>query len=136
MKILMFYAPEFWWKPYQKSLEEAPPPGGETLVKEAVVVFYQVEEKDPDQEKKVVEKLIKNIKWLARKFDTKKIVLHSFNHLSSSKASPQEALALISKAKEKLNRGGFELYETPYGWLNEWKMHVAGESLAKVFKDL
>ena len=136
MKILMFYAPEFWWKPYQKSLGEAPAAGGETLVKEAVVVFYQVEEKDPDQEKKVVEKLIKNIKWLARKFDTKKIVLHSFNHLSSSKASPQEALALISKAKEKLNRGGFELYETPYGWLNEWKMHVAGESLAKVFKDL
>lgn len=136
MKILMFYAPEFWWRPYQKALEDAPEAGGETLVREAVVVFYQVEEEDPEREKKVVEKLVKNIKWLARKFGTEKIVLHSFNHLSSSKAAPQEALALISRAKEKLNRGGFEIYETPYGWLNEWKMHVAGESLAKVFKDL
>jgi hypothetical protein len=25
---------------------------------------------------------------------------------------------------------------TPFGYLNEWKIHVAGESLAKVFKDL
>ena len=132
----MFYAPEFWWRPYQKALEDAPEAGGETLVRKAVVVFYQVEEEDPEREKKVVEKLVKNIKWLARKFGTEKIVLHSFNHLSSSKAAPQEALALISRAKEKLNRGGFEIYETPYGWLNEWKMHVAGESLAKVFKDL
>ncbi|WP_022854300.1 threonyl-tRNA synthetase editing domain-containing protein [Thermodesulfatator atlanticus] len=136
MKILMFYAPEFWWKPYQKVLPQAEEGFSETTVKNAVVVFYQVEEEDPAREKKVVEKLVKNIKWLARKFDTKNIVLHSFNHLSVSKASPEEGLALINKAKEKLLRAGFNLYETPFGWLNEWKMHVAGESLAKVFKDL
>ncbi len=136
MKIIMFYAPEFWWKPYQQVLKEAPAAGPETLVKETVVVFYQVEAEDPERFKKVVEKLVKNIKWLARKFGTQKIVLHSFNHLSTSKASPEEARALIERVKEKLVKGGFEVYETPYGWLNEWKMHVAGESLAKVFKDL
>ena len=132
----MFYALNFWWKPYQKVLENAlsEPQAQET--QKAIVVFYQVEARDPGREKRVVEKLVKNIKWLARKFETQKIVLHSFNHLSLSKASPEEALSLIEKAKEKLRRGGFELYETPYGWLNEWKMHVAGESLAKVFKDL
>ncbi len=132
----MFYAPHFWWKPYQKVLEEAPQPGPEKEVKEAVIVFYHVEAHDPEREKKVIEKLVKNIKWLARKFGTQKVVLHSFNHLSLSKASPEEGFSLIQKAKEKLTRGGFEVYETPFGWLNEWKMHVAGESLAKVFKDL
>ncbi len=136
MKILMFYAPEFWWKPFSRVLEEAGDPGPETRVEKAVVVFYHVEAEDPAREKKIVEKLVKNIKWLARKFDTKRVVLHSFNHLSTSKASPEDGLALINRAKEKLARGGFELYETPFGWLNEWKMHVAGESLAKVFKDL
>ncbi|MDH3557913.1 MAG: hypothetical protein OES18_18905 [Deltaproteobacteria bacterium] len=25
---------------------------------------------------------------------------------------------------------------TPFGYLNEWKLHVAGESLAKVFKEI
>ncbi len=136
MKIIMFFAPEFWWKPYSQVLPEAPDPGPENRVERAVVVFYHVEAEDPPREKKVVEKLVKNIKWLARKFGTTQVVLHSFNHLSVSKASPEEGLALIEKAKEKLRRGGFKIYETPFGWLNEWKMHVAGESLAKVFKDL
>jgi len=136
MKIIMFYTRSFWWKPHQKVLENTLLNPETQEVKDTVVVFYQVEAQDPKREKRVVEKLVKNIKWLARKFETKKIVLHSFNHLSLSKASPEEALSLIEKAKEKLKRGGFELYETPYGWLNEWKMHVAGESLAKVFKDL
>ncbi|OAG27255.1 threonyl-tRNA synthetase editing domain-containing protein [Thermodesulfatator autotrophicus] len=136
MKIIMFYALEFSWKPYQKVLasgEEAPEA---KALSKAVVIFYQVEAEDPPREKKVVEKLVKNIKWLARKFETKTIVLHSFNHLSTSKASPEESYAIISKAKEKLKRADFELYETPFGWLNEWKMYVAGESLAKVFKEI
>ncbi len=136
MKIIMFYAFNFWWKPYQQVLKDAEGEPQTREVKEAVVVFYQVEAEDPDREKKVLEKLVKNIKWLARKFDTKRVVLHSFNHLSSSKADPEEARSLIEKARQKLAQGGFELHETPYGWLNEWKIHVAGESLAKVFKEL
>ncbi|AEH45294.1 hypothetical protein Thein_1428 [Thermodesulfatator indicus DSM 15286] len=136
MKIIMFYALEFSWKPYQKVLDSGEDTPKETSLSKTVVVFYQVEAEDPAREKKVVEKLIKNIKWLARKFDTKAVVLHSFNHLSSSKASPEESYAIIEKAKEKLKRTGFNIYETPFGWLNEWKMHVAGESLAKVFKEI
>jgi len=136
MKIVMFYALEFWWKPYAQVLDEAIDATGEVLVKEAVVAFYQVEAQDPERRKKVVEKLVKNIKWLARKFDTQKVVLHSFSHLSLSKAPPEEAREIIAQAKEKLQRGGFEVFETPYGWLNEWKIHVAGESLAKVYKEL
>ena len=132
----MFYALEFWWKPYAQVLDEAIDATGEVLVKEAVVAFYQVEAQDPERRKKVVEKLVKNIKWLARKFDTQKVVLHSFSHLSLSKAPPEEAREIIAQAKEKLQRGGFEVFETPYGWLNEWKIHVAGESLAKVYKEL
>ncbi len=136
MKIVMFYALEFWWKPYARVLEGAGEAEKEVGVKEAVVVFYQVEAQDPERRKKVIEKFVKNVKWLARKFDTKKVVLHSFSHLSLSKAPPEEARKIITHAQEKLQRGGFEIFETPYGWLNEWKIHVAGESLAKVYKEL
>ncbi len=136
MKIIMFYVHEFWWKPYAPTVSEAGDPGPERDLKEAVVVFYQVEAHDPDREKRVVEKLVKNIKWLCRKFETQRVIFHSFSHLSLSKAPPEQGKMLVKKAKEKLTKSGFELYETPYGWLNEWKMHVAGESLAKVFKEL
>ena len=135
MKILMFYVHEFSWKPFAKVLNLTDLSSQEEeKVNDALVIFYHVEREDIERAKKVIEKLVKNIKWLARKFGTSKVVLHSFNHLSDSKAEPEEVLLLINKAKERLSRGGFDLYETPFGWLNEWKMHVAGESLAKVFK--
>jgi len=37
--------------------------------------------------------------------------------------------------KERLQRTGYEVIVTPFGYFNEFKMHVAGDSLAKVFKE-
>ncbi len=64
MKIILYYAPSFWFKTYKKVLDEVPDLEMEKTIEKAVVA------------------------------------------------------------------------ETPFGYLNEWKMHVAGESLAKVFKEL
>jgi len=136
MKILMFYSPEFWFKTYEKVLPDVPIRDADTSVKNAVVVFYHAEAGDPEREGNVLKKFIKNIKWLAGKFDTNNVVLHSFNHLSTSKAPPDFTCSLIDTAKERLAGSGFIITETPFGYLNEWKMHVAGESLAKVFKDI
>jgi hypothetical protein len=136
MKILMFYSPEFWFKTYAKVLPDVPVRDADTSVKNAVVVFYHAEAGDTDREDSVLRKFIKNIKWLAGKFETNNVILHSFNHLSTSKAPPDFTCGLIDNAKKRLAGSGFIITETPFGYLNEWKMHVAGESLAKVFKDI
>ena len=136
MKILMFYTHEFWFKTFQKTLPEVPDLDVEHKVENAVVVFYQCEAEDEDRLKSVLSKTVKNIKWLTRKFDTQTLVLHSFSHLSNSKASPEFANLLIGKVKDKLLNVDYMIHETPFGYLNEWKMHVAGESLARVFKDI
>jgi hypothetical protein len=136
MKILMFYAPTFWFKTYEKVIENVPDHHAEKEIKASIVVFYHCESEDIDREENVLKKFLKNIKWLAGKFQSKSIVLHSFNHLSSSKAPPEFSRAFKDRAKERLINNGFSVSETPFGYLNEWKMHVAGESLAKVFKDL
>ena len=131
----MFYAPEFWFKTFQKVLEDVKDQDIEETVNEAVVVFYHVEAEDEAKRSNVLTKLIKNIKWLSGKFKTKNLVIHSFNHLSSSKAPPDFSNGLIEDAKARLVNSGFSITETPFGYLNEWKIHVAGESLAKVFKE-
>jgi hypothetical protein len=136
MKILMFYAPSFWYKTYEKVLETVPDRDIEESTENAVVVLYHVEAEDVDRESKVLSKLIKNLKWLSGKFKTKNLVFHSFNHLSVSKAPAVFSKTLIDAAIERLSNSGFEIIETPFGFLNEWKIHVAGDSLAKVFKDL
>ena len=136
MKLILFYAPSFWFKTYQKVLEYVPDQDVEANCHRAVVVFYHVETEDLERRGKVLTKFIKNIKWLAGKFDSNSVVLHSFNHLSSSKAPADFAEELISDARQKLEQSGYSVTVTPFGYLNEWKLHVAGESLAKVFKEI
>ena len=135
MKILMFYAPSFWFTTYEKVLPHVEDCSLEKTIDKAVVVFYHCEAGDIEKRSSVLTKLVKNIKWLAGKFGTGSLVLHSFNHLSSSKAPADFAQGLIDDARERLLRAGFTVSETPFGYLNEWKIHVAGESLAKVFKE-
>ena len=136
MKLLLFYCPEFWFKTFEKALPEAPDQEAERTCREAVVVFYQAEAEDVGRESRVIDKWVKNVKWLAGKFQTRTVVLHSFNHLSASKGSSETAAFMVREARSRLERGRFEVHETPFGYLNEWKMHVSGESLAKVFKEI
>lgn len=136
MKLLMFYSPEFWVRPFEKSVPDAPQQPPEDAFHRAVVVFYHVEAEDSGRRGNVIAKWVKNAKWLAGKFGTKTVVLHSFNHLSHSKASPESAAAIREEVRSRLERAGFEVFETPFGWQTEWKLHVSGESLAKVFKEI
>ena len=136
MKIILFYAPSFWFRTYEKVLPDVPDHDVERTEENSVVVFYQAEAEDVEREGSVLTKLVKNIKWLAGKFKTRTVVLHSFGHLSLSKAPSEFTAKMITSAKERLTQTGYQVIETPFGYLNEWKMHVAGDSLAKVFKDL
>lgn len=135
MKLLMFYAPSFWFKTHQRVLADAPELDEEQTIDEAVVVFYQAESHDADDQSATLNKIVKDVKWLTRKFQAGAVVLHSFNHLSSSKAPPELALALMGKVAERLTAAGLAVHQTPFGYLNEWKLHVAGPALAKVFKE-
>ena len=135
MKLLLFYAHKWWFKTSSKSLIEVPDIQMEDSLENTVVVFYHAEKEDEEKGKGVLDKFVKNIKWLAGKFGTKHVVIHSFNHLSSSKASPEFSEQLINQATERLRNTGYTVMCTPFGYFNEFIIHVGGESLAKVFKE-
>ena len=123
MKLLLFYAPSFWFKTYQKVLEQVPDQNLEADCQDAVVVFYHVEAGDLERRGKVLTKFIKNIKWLAGKFDSKSVVLHSFNHLSGRKAPADFAEGLVQDARQRLATSGYSVTVTPFGYLNEYIVH-------------
>ncbi len=135
MKLLMFYTKEWWYKTASKTLPDAPDVDKEEKADHAVVIFFHCEAEDEDKYEGVVQKFAKNAKWIAGKFGTKNIVLHSFNHLSSSKSSPDFARKLLGEVLERLERTGYAVMTTPFGYFNEFRIHVAGDSLAKVFKE-
>lgn len=135
MKLVMFYVHEWWYKTASRTLPDVPEAEKEGEMKNAVIIFYHSEAEDEGKRESVLQKFIKNTKWISGKFNTKNVVLHSFNHLSLSKSSPQFAKALLDGAVEKLERTGYTVMTTPFGYFNEFRMHVAGDSLAKVYKE-
>ncbi len=136
MKLLMFQARRFWYRPYAKALPDAPDVEGEQEVADAAVIWVHAEEEDLARRGKVLTKMLKNIKWLANKQDLERIVLHSFTHLSDSKADPTFAQGLLEEAAGRLRRTGYEVWITPFGYVCEWELAVRGESLGRVFKSL
>jgi hypothetical protein len=135
MKLLLFHMPSFWYQTHEKSIPEAPDMDVSVEVTGCIVALIQAEGDDPEKGKKVLDKLIKNIKWLAGKFGTKRAVLHFFSHLSESRADPEYARDLLDRAAERLEGAGYEVHVTPFGYFCEMKLHIGGESLAKVFKE-
>jgi hypothetical protein len=85
MKLLMVYANNFAYKTTTKTLEEFPEIDEKEEIEQALIGFIHIEEKDGENLSKAVTKMIKNLKWVANKNNTKNIVLHSFAHLSESK---------------------------------------------------
>jgi len=136
MRLLMFYTSQWWYHTAQKTLADVPDSEGEGSLENAVVVFWHAEAEDEDRAQAVNKKFLKNVKWLAGKFETKNVVLHSFNHLGTSKSSPEFASKVLEEVRGRLEGVGYTVLCTPFGYFNEFKMHVAGDSLAKVYKEI
>ncbi len=131
----MIFADTFRYKTSMKNLESAPSVEEEKTVEKSVVGFVHLEEADQDRKGYIVTKLIKNLKWLARKNGTKKVVLHSFAHLSESKAPPEFVKEVLEEAKERLEKAGYETIVTPFGYFLNLEIKAPGHPLARVFKE-
>lgn len=136
MKLLMFNVREFWFRTHSKTVETMPDAEEEKLIDNALVVFINAEKEDETRAQSVLAKTIDNITWLARKVNRKRIVLHAFSHLSDNKSNVGYASGFISDLQRKLAEKGYEAITTPFGYFLEFRLHVLGESLAKVWKSL
>ncbi|MDF1815720.1 MAG: threonyl-tRNA synthetase editing domain-containing protein [Verrucomicrobiales bacterium] len=136
MRLLLFYTHDFWLKPFRQNLDGVEETEQETETQEAVLALVHAEPEDTGREGKVVTKAIKNIKWVAGKFDSKRVVLHYFAHLGKESAQHELAREMVESMRERLEKSGYEVHVTPYGYFNEFKLHVAGESLGKVFVEI
>jgi len=136
MKLLMFNANEFWFKTFEKTVDAVETRDTEASIREALVIFINVEKDDETRRDKVVKKAVENINWLTRKTGRTRVVLHSFAHLSESKSSITFAEEVFRLIMTRLEARGVEIHMTPFGYFLEFKIHVRGESLAKVWKSV
>ncbi|ACN13904.1 ThrS1 [Desulforapulum autotrophicum HRM2] len=134
MRVLFWYCDNFDWNPAIKTIEEVPDaqPFGCT---NAVVAFIHVEPKDLDPASSAETKLVKNSKWLARKWSVNQIVLHSFTHLGEEKADPDMAQAVLNNAQVRLETSGYDTIQTPYGYFLDLSIKAKGHPLARIYKE-
>ncbi|MHA1936019.1 MAG: threonyl-tRNA synthetase editing domain-containing protein [Candidatus Thorarchaeota archaeon] len=130
MKLLMFHVEEFWFRSNEYGEDES----DGTTVEEAILVWIQSEADDVQNRVAVLRKMVKNIRWLASKLGTTRVILHSFAHLGESKSTPDLAEHVIEETADRLRERDFDVTIVPFGMFFEFKLHVKGPSIAKVFK--
>ncbi|NPA42897.1 MAG: hypothetical protein GXO27_02580 [Chlorobi bacterium] len=136
MKVLMIYAREFAYEPTVKTLPDFPDVTEGRAYREVQVVCVQVEAEDQENLKSKETKLVKLIKWAAKKNDTKRILLHSFAHLSESKAPPSISKSVFDAVETRLRQSGYETDQTPFGYFLDLRLDAPGKSSARIFKSL
>jgi hypothetical protein len=135
MKLLIFYVDRFAYQTSHKGLENVDDIDIHKSVTNAIVGFIHAEEKDEENQNYVETKLVKNLKWSARKNNTIRIVLHSFNHLSISSANPDFTKLLFDNVEKRLISSDYETSQTPFGYFLNLDMQAPGKPLARIFKD-
>lgn len=136
MKILLLHAHDYWLKPFEKNIDTAENNAAAISCRNAVIALIHVEAADEESLRNTITKSIKNIKWHARKVDSEIVVLHSFAHLATTRADAETANYVIEKIADRLASAGITVQITPFGYFNEFMVHVAGPSIAKVFVDI
>jgi len=135
MKLLMMYADKFAYKTSVKNLESASTIDEEKLIENALLALIQVEAKDEENLSSIETKLIKNLKWAARKNETDKVILHSFAHLAETKADPEVTKRVLDNAETRLINAGYVAHQTPFGYFLDLDIKAPGHSFARLFKE-
>lgn len=137
VKVLTMFVDEFSYHPAQKNLETTEEiTSGRSFLK-AILAFIQVEQADEENDLKSREKkLVNHLKWVARKNETNSIILHSFAHLSESKASAEFTQELFNLAELRLQNAEYITAQTPFGYFLDLNIKAPGFSLARIWASL
>lgn len=137
MKVLVMYVNRFAYKTAEKNLDSEADRDESREFRDAILAFIQIETKDEENDLASREKkLVNHLKWTARKNQTDRVVLHSFAHLSESKASVDFTKALFDLAEKRLQNAGYETAQTPFGYFLDLQIDAPGYSLARIWADL
>lgn len=133
MKLLMIYTDHFSWRTAEKGLETAATANEEQRLEQVLVGMIHAEAQDEADLGRIETKLVKNLKWGARKNQTLRIVLHSFSHLAETKANPDVTKSLLDRAESRLLASGYEVWQTPFGYFHDLDLSAPGRSTARIF---
>jgi len=134
VKILMIYCNRFGYYPAIKNLDDVEVHTEGKSFENVLVAYIQAEAHDEENPKSTEKKMLNFVKWVARKNECNHIILHSFAHLSDSKADADFTKALFDRVETRLKNVDYEVDQTPFGYFLDLEVQAPGKSLARIFK--
>jgi len=134
MKLLMIYCENFAYHPTVKTLDEFEEVTEGKVFGDSLVAFIHAEETDEEDIKRVETKMVKNLKWAAKKNNTKSVLLHSFAHLAETKADPNYTKELFDRVEARMKNTDYECDQTAFGYFMDLDIKAPGVSQARIYK--
>ena len=133
MKILAIHADHLDFEAKKQAIKDPEPTDNpKASVKECLVVFMSVEKPDEADQAAVVQELVDQVRDIAEKVNTKRIVLYPYAHLSSDLADLKVAKQVLLDAHEAVQKAGFEVSHAPFGWYKSFEISCKGHPLSEL----
>ncbi len=140
MKILTLHVDYINFRPLKKAVKQISDLSEQEKkgqkISEALVVLTAVEKGDMIKES--VEKLVENVKEIAKKVGLGKkdnLVLYPFAHLSNNLAAPEDAIKILKEAGKTLEKT-FNVTKAPFGYYKELEFKVKGHPLSELSREI
>ena len=134
VKILQLHSNFIEYRPVKKEIASAEECDGKSnRLEELVVLFTCVEKGDTVETGR---RAIEDIKEFLDKIKAKRILIYPYAHLSSSLASPSEALKVLKEMESHADSLGIETHRAPFGWCKEFTISIKGHPLAEQFRSI
>ena len=130
MKILFLHTDYIEYEVKEKAIDGAEEPKlNRDGMKEALVAFISVEKDDTHKAG------VDEIKKIASMVNAKNIMLYPYAHLSSSLASPENAIDVLKKMEKELKKE-YNIKRAPFGWYKAFKLSCKGHPLAELSREV
>ncbi len=132
MKILSIDSKYLEVVPREKAIESAEENPKPFSIKEALVVFTAVEDRDTAF---VVDNTVEEIDKIAKQLKKNKIVIYPYVHLTNHPASPRLAKDILNKIVKKMENT-YETIKAPFGWYKEFTITCKGHPLSELSREI
>lgn len=136
MKILFLHVDYIEWQGLKKALRSMSDLSPEELAKkrveDALGVLIAVEKGDSE---KSIDKLVDEVKDVAKQVNAKNVVLYPYAHLSKNLGSPDMAVKVLEGAEKKLKKD-FSVSRAPFGYYKSFELKVKGHPLSELSREI
>lgn len=139
MKVLFLHCDYFGFKPIKKalkSIEELPENEKEgARLDDVLAVLIAVEKNDKDISK-IVDKLVDNVRDVAKQVNAERVIVYPYAHLSKNLGSPEIAKGVLDESEKQLSKYFKNVSKAPFGYYKEFEMKIKGHPLSELSREI